>query len=77
MCKENKNLQIAYIDFIGTQKFVETTAEELRKCEKSSVKFGLYKTIKVNDKNEEKLLKLPWKTGDIYDIKLYRRIFGK
>lgn len=77
MCKENQNLQIAYIDFFGGQKFVDITVDELRKCEKSNIKFGLYKTVKVNYNKEEKLLKLPWNSGDIYDIKLYRRIFGK
>lgn len=76
-CKENKNLQIAYIDFLGRQNFVETTADELRKCEKGPVKFGAYKTIKVNDGKEDKVLKMPWNTGDIYDIKLFRRVFGK
>lgn len=77
ICKENKNLQIAYIDFMGRQKFVEMTVDELRKCEKSPVKYGLYKTVKVNDGKEEKVLKILWNTGDIYDIKLFRRVFGK
>lgn len=80
ICKENKNLQIGYIDFMGRQKFVETTVEELRKCEKSPAKFGVlgrHKTIKVRDGNEDKELKILWNVGDIYDIKLFRSVFGK
>lgn len=77
ICKENKNLQIAYIDFVGRQQFVETTVDEMRKCEKGSVKFGLYRTIKVNDGNEKKVLTMPWSSVDIYDNKLFRKLFGK
>lgn len=65
---------------MGRQHFVETTVEELRKCEKSPAKnglFGLHKTIKVNDGKEDKVLKILWNVGDIYDIKLFRRVFGK
>lgn len=76
-CKQNKNLQIGYIDFIGRQQFVETTVDELRKSEKGPLKFGRYKTIKINDGKDEKVLKIPWQTGDIYDMKLFRNVFGK
>lgn len=77
ICKEYKNLQIGYIDFMGRQHFVETTVDELRKCQKGPVKYGRYKTITLNVDNKQKVLKLPWETGDIYDIKLFRRLFGK
>lgn len=62
---------------MGRQHFVETTVDELCKCEKGPVKFGYYKTIQVNDGNEVKVLKLPWDAGDVYDIKLFRKVFGK
>lgn len=77
ICRENKNLQIGYIDFMGRQHFVETTVDELRKCEKGPVKYGAYKTIKINDGKEVKVLKLPWDAGDIFDIKRFRSVFGK
>lgn len=81
ICKENKNLQIGYIDFMGRQHFLETTIDELRKCEISPAKFGIlgrHKTIKVNDGKEDKELKMPWDNdGDIYNVKLFRRVFGK
>lgn len=77
ICGQNKNIRIAYIDFWGSQHFIETTVDELHKWEKSPVKFGLYKTVKVIDSNEEKSLKIPWKQGEIFDSKLFRRLFGK
>lgn len=77
VCKDNKNLQIGYIDFMGKQNFIETTVDELIKWEKSPVKFGYYKTVKALDGKTEKLLKIPWKTGDVYNTKLFRRCFGK
>lgn len=76
ICKDKKNLQIGYIDFLGKQHFIETTVEELRKCEKGPVKYGLYKTVRVVKGNTEKKLKIPWNTGDIYDIKMFRRLLG-
>lgn len=77
VCKDNKNLQIGYIDFMGKQNFIETTVDELIKWEKSPVKFGYYKTVKALDGKTEKLLKIPWNTGDVYNTKLFRRCFGK
>lgn len=75
--KQNINLQVGYIDFMGRQRFVETTVDELRKCKKGPVKFGRYKTITITDGEEQKVLKLPLESGDIYDIKLFRKVFGK
>lgn len=77
ICKNNKELQIGYIDFMGRQQFIETTVDELSKWEKSPVKFGYYKIIKAIDGKTEKLLKIPWNTGDVHSIKLFRRCFGK
>lgn len=77
ICGQNKNLRVAYIDFWGRQKFIETTVDELHKWEKSSVKYGLYKTVKAIDGKEERMLKVPLKGVDIYDMKLFRRLFGK
>lgn len=77
ICGKNKNLQIAYIDFWGKQHFIETTIDEARQWQKSPVKFGLYKTVRAIDGKEEKSLKIPWKGADIFDIKFFRRIFGK
>lgn len=62
---------------MGRQHCIETTIEKLQKCEKGPVKFGLYKIVKVKDGETEKSLKIPWNTGDIHDIKLFRRVFGK
>lgn len=62
---------------MGRQKFVETTVDEMRQCEKGPIKFGLYRTTKVNDGDQEKLLKMPWNSIDVYDIKLFRKLFGK
>lgn len=79
ICKDNKNLRIAYIDFLGRQQFIETTVDEVIKWEKSPVKFGYYKTVKtIDDKTKtENVLKIPWNVADIYDNKLFRRCFGK
>lgn len=77
ICQESRQVQIAYINFWGKQCFVESTVDELHKLEKSKPKLGLYKTISVNDNNNQRTLKLPWNTGDIFDIKLFRRCFGK
>lgn len=77
ICGQNKNVRIAYIDFWGKQHFIEATVDDIHKWKKSPVKFGLYKTIKVIDGKEEKLLKIPWKGNDIYDIRLFRRLFEK
>lgn len=77
MCQQNKNLQIAYVDFWGRQRFIDSSVEDMHKCEKSKVKFGLYKTLNIKTDTEQKKLKLPWNTCDIFDIKLFRRCFGK
>lgn len=77
ICRQNKNLRVAYIDFWGRQKFIETTVDELHKWEKSPVKYGIYKSVKAIDGKKEKSLKVPWKGVDIYDIKIFRRLFGK
>lgn len=77
MCQENKNVQIAYVDFWGKQRFLDSSVEVMHKCEKSKVKFGLYKTLHIKSDTEQKTLKLPWDTGDIFDIKVFRRCFGK
>ncbi|XP_055300369.1 transmembrane protein 186 [Sitodiplosis mosellana] len=77
ICGQNKNLQITYIDFWGKQQFIQTTVDDVPKWPKSPVKFGLYKTVQAIDGKEEKSLKLPWKGVDIFDIKLFRRLFGK
>lgn len=63
---------------MGRQKFFESTVKELKQCEKSQPKiFGLYKLVKVMDNDKELVLKLPNKHGEIFDINLYRKIFGK
>lgn len=77
ICGQNKNLQIAYIDFWGKQHFIEATVDEVSKWNKSKVKFGLYKTVQAIDGKEQKSLKLPWNGTDVFDIKLFRRLFGK
>ncbi|XP_031624523.1 uncharacterized protein LOC116341541 [Contarinia nasturtii] len=77
ICGQNKNLRIAYIDFWGKQLFVETTVDEVRKCQKSPVKFGLYKTIQVINGNEKISLKIPWKNVETTNTKLFRHLFGK
>lgn len=77
ICKDNKFIQIAYIDFFGKQHFIETTVDEVRQWEKSPVRFGLYKTVYVNTGSEQISLKIPWLKKDVFEMRLFRRLFGK
>lgn len=50
---------------------------DLKKCEKSMLKLNLYKTVKVKDDNGEICLKIPTNRGTIYDVTLFKKLFGK
>lgn len=77
MCSENKKLKIAMIDFMGRQVVLDATVEEISKATKSGMKFDLYKSISVNVDNKQLDLKIPANRGDVYDIRLFRKLFGK
>lgn len=73
---EKRNLKLYYIDFFGRQIVKEITADELRKCKKSDLKFKLYKTIDTSDdKGQPIQLKIAPNRGDIYDTILFKRLF--
>lgn len=78
ICRESKKVKLYYIDFVGKQNTKVVTMNELRNCEKSKVKFNLYRTIKLtDDKGEPMLMKIPSNRGDIYDTMLFKKLFGK
>lgn len=67
-----------YIDFFGKQIVKQITVKELRKCEKSDLKFNLYKKVRItDDKGQPIWLKIATKRADIYDATLFNRLFGK
>lgn len=70
-----RDLKLYYIDFFGRQIVKEITADELRKCKKSDLKFKLYKTIDTtDDKGQPIQLKIAPNRGAIHNTTLFKRL---
>lgn len=72
-----KSVQLFYIDFMGNRQCVEALVAEVRKMEQHVPWHGLYKVVKMRHEDIAIDLKVPLKRIHVFDVSMYRKLFGK
>lgn len=62
---------------MGNRKCIEATVNEVKQMEQYKAKYGLYKVLKMRSNDFAVDLKVPLKQIHVYDVSLYRKLFGK